>query len=207
MKLYGYAQGSEEESPLRLKEATIAADAPTLRLLAQFLLHVADEIEIHGDDFGHSHFCDVICTAPEKPQFVVTGPVHVAQKPLIEYVDISVRGDEGRRFAAIVTGPLEYWVLFAERLHYVRVYDDEVGALREEPATANTATLPTKWFRLRDFVDVAFTKDIEKHTFTAVLEGNAEFRSLVLAKLRACMVDDDTVLGLVKEALRSLHEI
>jgi len=75
MKLYGYQVGSDEERPMQLEEVAVAADAATLRRLSQFLLHVAAQMEAHGDRFGHEHFEDFDRSAPKKPRFVVTGPI------------------------------------------------------------------------------------------------------------------------------------
>ena len=43
--------------PVQLSEATIVADPPLLRRLAEFFTYTADELEKHGSDFGHEHFC------------------------------------------------------------------------------------------------------------------------------------------------------
>ncbi len=56
MKLYGYPTGSEDDTPSKLEEVTIAADPATLRLLAKFLVQVADNVEKYKDNFGHEHF-------------------------------------------------------------------------------------------------------------------------------------------------------
>lgn len=73
MELYGYEEGSETEQPTPLEEVAVVADAATLRQLAKFLLHVANQIDAHGARFGHEHFEDFDRSAPRKPRFVVTG--------------------------------------------------------------------------------------------------------------------------------------
>jgi hypothetical protein len=58
MKIYGYEISSEAEVPLSLGEVTIASSAAELKLLASFLINVAEKIETHGSNFGHEHFSD-----------------------------------------------------------------------------------------------------------------------------------------------------
>lgn len=59
---------------MRLREVTVAANAVTLRHLANFSLQVATEIDEHGDRFGHAHFEDYDGWAQGMPQFVVSCP-------------------------------------------------------------------------------------------------------------------------------------
>jgi len=57
--VYGYPQDEDElDSPLRLTEITIVADAAVLRKLAAFLSRTADLMDQHGATFGHEHFAD-----------------------------------------------------------------------------------------------------------------------------------------------------
>ncbi len=65
MKFYGYQNDSEAESPDLLKEVTIAANPETLRQIAAFLLHTADLMDRHGDEFGHEHFPSQDRDAPQ----------------------------------------------------------------------------------------------------------------------------------------------
>jgi hypothetical protein len=73
MKLFGYAVGSEEGSPLALEEVSVVADPATLRRMSEFLLFVADLIEKHGDDFGHEHFEDFVGDRHPECRFVLCG--------------------------------------------------------------------------------------------------------------------------------------
>lgn len=66
--------GTDQAQLVRLRAVTVSADAPTLRLLASFLLHAAERLEQHGNGFGHEHFEDFCDLAQGGPQFVVTGP-------------------------------------------------------------------------------------------------------------------------------------
>lgn len=75
MKLYGHELGTDRDAPIRLKEAAIAADASTLRLLAEFLIATADRMDSDGDSFGHEHFEDYSEQAPREPSFVVVAPI------------------------------------------------------------------------------------------------------------------------------------
>ncbi|WP_449658175.1 hypothetical protein [Anaeromyxobacter oryzae] len=45
-----------------------------MRRLAKFLLHAAEELEVHGDRFGHEHFESFDRSQPRKPRFVVAAP-------------------------------------------------------------------------------------------------------------------------------------
>jgi hypothetical protein len=57
--LFGYPVGDDDlESPLHLREATVAANVPQLRRIAEFFADAADQLERQGSDFGHAHFCD-----------------------------------------------------------------------------------------------------------------------------------------------------
>jgi hypothetical protein len=70
--LYGYRQGSEVGSPLRLREVTIAADAASIRRIARFLQFAADQLEKFGYRFGHEHLCDFDRSLGNAPSLVVT---------------------------------------------------------------------------------------------------------------------------------------
>jgi hypothetical protein len=76
--LWGYQLGDPDlEEPLRLKEATVTADVPLLRKLAEFFTYAADLLEEHGADFGHAHFCDFARVPREQQRLadiIVVGP-------------------------------------------------------------------------------------------------------------------------------------
>jgi hypothetical protein len=55
-----------------LKRSLLAASPSTLRRLAQFFAHVADEMELHGESFGHEHFEDFAHDEEQRPALVVT---------------------------------------------------------------------------------------------------------------------------------------
>ena len=58
MRLYGYVADAAADQPSALGEVTLVAQAETLRRVAAFLLHAADEMERHGSLFGHEHLVD-----------------------------------------------------------------------------------------------------------------------------------------------------
>lgn len=60
VKLFGYPIDADEdcESPLELKDVTLCASAETFREMAKFLIWTAQQMDDHGDDFGHEHFED-----------------------------------------------------------------------------------------------------------------------------------------------------
>jgi hypothetical protein len=74
MEPYGHEEASEAEQPTPLEEVAVVADAATLRQLAKFLLHVANQIDAHGGLFGHEHFEDFDPSVQRKPRFVVSRP-------------------------------------------------------------------------------------------------------------------------------------
>jgi hypothetical protein len=63
MNCYGYVRSTAAETPSELEEVTIQCDPTELRSIARFLLHVAEQMESHGDKFGHEHFED-FCPRP-----------------------------------------------------------------------------------------------------------------------------------------------
>ncbi len=73
MKGFGYQRGSLEEEeaaedsgPLELREVSLGAMThEDLRVVARFLLDVADEFEENGEEFGHSHLRDWLSTWKE----------------------------------------------------------------------------------------------------------------------------------------------
>lgn len=71
MRFYGYVEGSEDNSPAQLEEVTLSADPVTLRRMAEFLSHVAETIEKHGERFGHEHFEDFVGNREPRCRFVV----------------------------------------------------------------------------------------------------------------------------------------
>jgi hypothetical protein len=73
MKVYGYPQDQDLDTPLRMDEVTLVADPSTLRKLAAFLNYAADLMEQHGDQFGHEHFSDFTQTDRDgNPDFVIS---------------------------------------------------------------------------------------------------------------------------------------
>lgn len=59
LKAYGYSPNVPASGgPLPLSEVSFVGDPATLREVAAFLLHSADEMERHGEAFGHEHLCD-----------------------------------------------------------------------------------------------------------------------------------------------------
>lgn len=72
MKWYGYVAGdTAAETPSELEEAAVLADPATLRALARFFVHVADEMDKHGEKFGHEHFEDFFPAAEGQCRVVV----------------------------------------------------------------------------------------------------------------------------------------
>ena len=80
MKFFGYPADTsiDCEEPTRLKEVTLCTDASTLRKISEFLLLVAEEMDQHGDAFGHEHFEDFDRSQPVKPAFIVMGDSSVS---------------------------------------------------------------------------------------------------------------------------------
>jgi len=74
MKAFGYAETPETDTPLTLTEVTIAASAEELRKISEFLLHVASQMEEHGEKFGHEHFGDYSGEKSEV-QLIAVGPL------------------------------------------------------------------------------------------------------------------------------------
>lgn len=73
MRCYGYEKDTNAESPSELEEVTIQAGPETLRAVANFLLHVAEQIELHGKMFGHEHFEDHFPRQAGECRFIVAG--------------------------------------------------------------------------------------------------------------------------------------
>jgi hypothetical protein len=59
MKAYGHMRMSET-GPLELREVTLQVSPSTLRILAEFFNRVSNDMDIHGNDFGHEHFRDSV---------------------------------------------------------------------------------------------------------------------------------------------------
>ena len=63
MKAFGYEVGDAydlgldkiEAEPMSLREVSLSCKPDQLRVLAKFLLHGAELIEKHGQNFGHEH--------------------------------------------------------------------------------------------------------------------------------------------------------
>ncbi len=58
LRFYGYRANADETSPSALSEVTFVASPDTLRRLSDFFRFVADEMDRHGESFGHEHFED-----------------------------------------------------------------------------------------------------------------------------------------------------
>jgi hypothetical protein len=79
VRLFGYPNNIELDTPLSMKEVSFVASPHELRLIASFLQESAESIEKHGADFSHEHFvdylerinqeselgCDVIVASPD----------------------------------------------------------------------------------------------------------------------------------------------
>ena len=66
MKIYGYSLKSEINNLLEMKEVTFQGESEQIKKIADFLNHVADLIEKHGEDFGHEHIKDFYLDWREK---------------------------------------------------------------------------------------------------------------------------------------------
>jgi len=78
MRIFGYPAGPSlnEHGLLELDEATISADAATLRALARFLDAAADEMEELGVDYDHVHLQDRSKQWREAwPDLIVSKPI------------------------------------------------------------------------------------------------------------------------------------
>jgi hypothetical protein len=73
MRLFGYARDVDADEPLVLTEVSVVASAATLRRLAEFIHHAADELERTGTAFGHEHFKDYAQEMRSGPDVVVVG--------------------------------------------------------------------------------------------------------------------------------------
>ena len=73
MRCYGYEKDTNAESPSELEEITIQAGPETLRAVAGFLLHVAEQMELHGEKFGHEHFEDYCQRQADECRLIVSG--------------------------------------------------------------------------------------------------------------------------------------
>lgn len=59
MKTYGYIRKAANSQGLKeMSEVTFTGTASTIRKIAHFLLKAADEMDQHGDQFGHEHISD-----------------------------------------------------------------------------------------------------------------------------------------------------
>lgn len=70
MQIYGYFKASAADEPALLDEVTLVASPSTLRRLAAFLGHVADQMDRHGAAFGHEHFADYAREMSTAPQII-----------------------------------------------------------------------------------------------------------------------------------------
>lgn len=58
MKAFGYRKDDEDGPLLHLKEVTLQCAARDLETIIEFLGHVKDLMDKHGEDFGHEHLRD-----------------------------------------------------------------------------------------------------------------------------------------------------
>lgn len=66
MKIYGYSLKPEINNLLEMREVTFQGESEQIKKIANFLNHVADLIEKHGEDFGHEHILDFYSDWREK---------------------------------------------------------------------------------------------------------------------------------------------
>lgn len=69
MKLFGYEEGSEQRTPLKLSEASILVSPGELRAIAKVLAELAEEME--GDGFDHVHLTDRLSDLADGPELIV----------------------------------------------------------------------------------------------------------------------------------------
>jgi hypothetical protein len=70
MKVYGYSESIETESPLTLSEVTLSTNPNELREIAKFLNQVANKIDESGDNFEHEHLAENFGNV-QGPNFIV----------------------------------------------------------------------------------------------------------------------------------------
>ena len=70
MKVYGYSESIETDSPLTLSEVTLSTNSNELREIAKFLNQVANKIDETGEDFEHEHLAENFATV-KGPNFIV----------------------------------------------------------------------------------------------------------------------------------------
>lgn len=58
MKIFGYPEESEMESPLSMSEVTICASEDEVERIIRFFEYVRVQMQKHGDAFGHEHLED-----------------------------------------------------------------------------------------------------------------------------------------------------
>lgn len=73
MRFFGCLDGDDEVELVELREVSVRATPDTLRKMAAFLLHAAEQMDRHGEAFGHEHFQDFDLTQPSIPDLVVVG--------------------------------------------------------------------------------------------------------------------------------------
>ena len=77
MRAFAYPSSGplNEFGLLALKEFSISADATTVRALAEFMLVVADKMDLMGAHFGHMHAQDLIPDWDDSwPDLVIGSP-------------------------------------------------------------------------------------------------------------------------------------
>lgn len=77
LEIHGYPVNSEYlEKPLQFQEVTFCCGPETLREIARFLSYAADEMELHGDRFGHEHLQHWSDSWPESAPDVIAVRAH-----------------------------------------------------------------------------------------------------------------------------------
>ena len=76
MKAFGYAESKIDKSRLLdLNEITLEGTSTEIRLIANFLLAMADDMENRPKEFDHRHMQDEITKwDPNWPDFIVAAP-------------------------------------------------------------------------------------------------------------------------------------
>jgi hypothetical protein len=77
MKAYAYPAGEpiNDDGLLELDVVSLSADPKTVRAIAQFFMHVADEMDRMGEDYDHVHMQDASKAWKEEwPDIVVCKP-------------------------------------------------------------------------------------------------------------------------------------
>ena len=73
VRCYGYTKDTDDDAPSELAEVTIQARPDTLRDIIRCLTHVAEQMEKHGENFGHEHFEDFCSRSDSECRLVIAG--------------------------------------------------------------------------------------------------------------------------------------